>query len=267
MNTKRIEELRLIIADARAELRQAVTGGMSLPEKRARRERLLAEMRADQAAKIADLAERFGLDPGTIVNYARAAGISILGRSFKGPRPRKPNGHEAEYVERYRNGETLAQIGASQPRPVTRERVRQVISNYEARTGERLPRKNHGPQVARVTWRCEVCGLTCVAGIILWPTLEGGIKRTAPQDQVPGERQNAQLRAMGGEGAGWWMPKDQAVKAHRPEHTNITAKCTCRHVTRGKGGVEEDWWDPDPNCPIHQEPDERDQVNEDKWPR
>lgn len=124
---------------------------------------------------------------------------------------------------------------------------------------------------------CRACKLVCVAGIILWPVKPGlsHKQRTKPQDQVPGERENAQLRAMAGEGgggvgAGWWAPRSGVagvnaggIKAVRPEHSNVTAKCTCRHVT-AKG---QDFWEPDPNCAIHQEPDARETVNEDKWPR
>jgi hypothetical protein len=132
------------------------------------------------------------------------------------------------------------------------------------------------PRTSRL--HCQECKLTCVVGLILWPVAPGlGHSRTAPQDQVPGERENAQLRAMGGEGAGWWMPREGleaggagggrvnagGIKAHRPEHSNITAKCTCRHV-EAKGS---DFWDVDPECPLHREPDPSEQVNTDKWPR
>ena len=107
--------------------------------------------------------------------------------------------------------------------------------------------------------RCPVCGLVGVLGTIFWPVQGGGTNcgRTAPLDQVPGERELVQLRAMGGEGAGWWMPAGWAVKPFRPEHTNITAKCLCREG-------EEDH----PDCPIHGwVPDVRLQTNTDPWPR
>jgi ribosomal protein S27AE len=121
------------------------------------------------------------------------------------------------------------------------------------------------PKTGRL--KCPNCGLVVVVGLIAWPTLpKGGVPRTAPQDQVPGERENAQLRAMGGEGAGWWMPKEKAIKAFRPEHTNITAKCTCRYITPYDKRLKE-FWEVDPNCAIHAEPDARETVNEDRWPR
>lgn len=113
------------------------------------------------------------------------------------------------------------------------------------------------PRTSRL--KCPECGLVGVIGTIFWPVQVGGsnLKRTTPQDQVPHERELAQMRAMGGEGAGWWMPDAQAVKSYRAEHTNITAKCTCRE------GQEDH-----PECPIHGlQPDARHQVNDDPWPR
>ena len=81
------------------------------------------------------------------------------------------------------------------------------------------------------------------------------------RDQVPNERQLAQLRAMGelgqgGSGAGWWMPKDQAKAARRPDDTNVTAGCTC-----GEAGIEEE------DCPLHGVEQGRESVNKDPWPR
>ena len=92
---------------------------------------------------------------------------------------------------------------------------------------------------------CPECGLVLVIGLIAWP-VKHGARRTAPRDQVPNERQLAQLRSMGGEGAGWWMPREQAKGAFRPEDTNITAACTCRAGTENTTAQ-------DVNCPIHGE--------------
>ena len=43
---------------------------------------------------------------------------------------------------------------------------------------------------------CPACHLTCVIGLIAWPVKRGGRgARTIPRDQVPSERELAQLRA------------------------------------------------------------------------
>lgn len=86
---------------------------------------------------------------------------------------------------------------------------------------------------------CNPCGLTVQLGILAWPVLEGGAAHhpTPPRDQVPNERQLAQLRGWGGT----WMPDSQRVKAKRAPHSNITAKCTCRDRLSGV------------KCPLHPE--------------
>lgn len=91
-------------------------------------------------------------------------------------------------------------------------------------------------------WSCKFKG---VVGLIVWPAGKG--LATAPRDHVPDERQLAQLRAMaelGGHGAGWWMPKDQAQPAKRPQHTNVTAACNC-WSERDKAFI----WQA--GCPLH----------------
>lgn len=102
-------------------------------------------------------------------------------------------------------------------------------------------------------WHSESSSLTCwncqrtyVIGLIAWPVKRGGA-RTLPRDQVPNERQLAQLRAMGGSGAGWWMPQSEAKKPKRPDSTNITAGCSCREQSDGTPALD------DPKCPVHGE--------------
>lgn len=93
---------------------------------------------------------------------------------------------------------------------------------------------------------CHGCQLRCVIGLIAWPVVQGSWGRTLPRDQVPGERELAQLRAMeGGKGAGWWMPKSEAKKAKRPDDTNVTARCTCVQTRDGSLARI------DPACPLH----------------
>src|SRR5438128_6423360 len=87
------------------------------------------------------------------------------------------------------------------------------------------------------------CGKVFLVGIILWP-VAAGARQTTPRDQVPNERQLAQMRSWGGEGAGWWMAEEQAKAAFRPDDTNVTAGCTCREIGGGRLSFT-------PGCPLH----------------
>lgn len=89
---------------------------------------------------------------------------------------------------------------------------------------------------------CPQCQRVFLLGILAWPTRKGGarVSNTLPRDQVPDERQRAELRA---QARGWWMPEDQAKGRWRPDDTNGTAVCTC--TLRPSGDRE---WE-DPNCP------------------
>ncbi len=97
---------------------------------------------------------------------------------------------------------------------------------------------------------CPACLMKFVIGLLAWPVAQSSQARTAPRDQVPNERQLAQLRAMkdvgsGKEtGAGWWMPQAQARRAFRAGDTNITAACTCRPGLENTSAR-------DLACPIH----------------
>lgn len=82
-----------------------------------------------------------------------------------------------------------------------------------------------------------------IIGLIAWPVGLGGGTATIPRDQVPNERQLGQLRA---EAGGWWMPEQTRKKAHRPDDTNITARCSCAPGKENTSGQ-------DPGCPIHGE--------------
>lgn len=95
--------------------------------------------------------------------------------------------------------------------------------------------------------RCPACEMTVMLGLIAWPVVQGSGGATLPRDQTPHERQLGQMRAMGGLGNGWWMPRDQAKKARRADHTNVTAGCSCTERGDGTPGLD------DPRCPIHGE--------------
>lgn len=100
-------------------------------------------------------------------------------------------------------------------------------------------------------WRCKQCGMAVILGILAWPIAPGGGGRvTRPRDQVPSERELAQIRARGG---GWWLPDSRAVVRSRAEETNVTARCTCLPPKLGTlpwtGEPAEA--DRDPQCLIH----------------
>lgn len=72
--------------------------------------------------------------------------------------------------------------------------------------------------------RCSDCGLVLMIGLLAWPVRKGGGKvASLPRDQVPNERQLAQLRA---EASGFWLPEEQAQRRARAEDTNITSNDT-----------------------------------------
>lgn len=100
--------------------------------------------------------------------------------------------------------------------------------------------KGWDPTTARL--KCHGCELTVLIGLLAWPVRVGGYtRRTAPMDQVPNERQLAQLRA---EAGGYWMEEEYAQPRFKPEHTNVTARCFCAQDDRGELTIR-------PECPIH----------------
>lgn len=92
-----------------------------------------------------------------------------------------------------------------------------------ARRGKPTP--GWDPRTSRL--RCTGCAKVYVIGILAWPVQKGTgrIQLTIPRDQVPDERQLAELRAMGG---GIWAPQDQAKPRKRADDTNVTQiRCRC----------------------------------------
>lgn len=66
--------------------------------------------------------------------------------------------------------------------------------------------------------QCPSCDHVYVIGILAWPSPRGIGAGTTPDDQIPGPRQLAQLRADGG---GFWMP-DALRQRGTMDHSNIT---------------------------------------------
>lgn len=75
----------------------------------------------------------------------------------------------------------------------------------------------YDPRTAR--WKCHGCDWTYVIGLLAWPAPRGlGAGRT-PDDQIPGPRELAQLRADGG---GFWMPEHLRQRGTM-DMSNLTA--------------------------------------------
>lgn len=81
-----------------------------------------------------------------------AAGLPrTLGEHRRRTRPMSPR--DEAIVTRYTNGETLQQIGNDLG--ITRERIRQIIKQWEAKTGQLVPRKN---DQFDAVYSCRWCG-------------------------------------------------------------------------------------------------------------
>lgn len=130
-------------------------------------------------------------------------------------------------------------------------RLSRLPTNLRSR---RMEDKTPGWDPTTASWRCGQCGLLVTLGVLAWPLLPVGSRATSrPRDQVPNERELAQLRARG---SGIWLPQAQAIPRHRAPDTNITAKCTCLPPALGThasgawtGEPRED--ERDPACLIH----------------
>lgn len=101
------------------------------------------------------------------------------------------------------------------------------------------PRTAWNPRTARL--KCPQCDKTYLIGLLAWPVRASWGKTTAPMDQVPHERQLAQMRA---EAGGFWMEEEMAQPRFKAEHTNITARCSCAQDDRGELTLS-------PECLIH----------------
>lgn len=106
-----------------------------------------------------------------------------------------------------------------------------------ARLSSAPSQPGYDPETGR--WTCQSCRLVCVLGLLAWPVKAGSHSVTRPRDQVPNERQLAQMRA---ETQGLWMAAKLARR--RADDSNITAECSCREGTAYTTAG-------DPHCPIH----------------
>ncbi len=90
------------------------------------------------------------------------------------------------------------------------------------RFSDRIPSAVFNPTTARFTCNHTGCKRTYVLGLVAWPvTATPGVASAPPEDQVPDERELAQLRR---EGGGWWLPDASAIRYKRPLETNLTTE-------------------------------------------
>lgn len=90
----------------------------------------------------------------------------------------------------------------------------------------RQPSANWDPATARFTCtnKTPQCARVYVLGVVAWPIAAvPHVASATPRDQVPHERQLAQLRR---EGGGWWLAPEAAQRRPRPDETNLTLEET-----------------------------------------
>jgi hypothetical protein len=97
---------------------------------------------------------------------------------------------------------------------------------YVYTISSRQPSANWDPNTARFTCTNRATGNTCgktyILGILAWPIIPTpGVASQPPRDQVPNERQLAQMRR---EGGGWWLADEAGQREKRPETTNLTTE-------------------------------------------
>jgi hypothetical protein len=69
-------------------------------------------------------------------------------------------------------------------------------------------------------WQCRECDRVYIVGMLAWPAPRGAGSKGTPDDQIPGPRQLAQMRA---EGSGWWLPEELRGKG-RQDISNLTGE-------------------------------------------
>jgi rubrerythrin len=100
----------------------------------------------------------------------------------------------------------------------------------KAKQKQRYSEQTDGWDPATGLWRCPQCKRRFVLGLLAWPMGQhAGGEPTRPRDQVPSERELGQLRARNV--GGLWLPEALRQASKRPEHSNITARCSCQPGT------------------------------------
>lgn len=69
-------------------------------------------------------------------------------------------------------------------------------------------------------WTCNECERVYVVGLLAWPPPRGAGSKGIPDDQVPGPRELAQMRA---DGSGYWLP-DALRDTGRMDMSNLTTE-------------------------------------------
>lgn len=127
---------------------------------------------------------------------------------YQGPKPKHPREYGAIRF--------FAQVGSFVCECPYCGTVASVLrQNQHAKTAKAA----YNPKTAR--FRCLDCKRQYVVGLLLWPEPRGGGSKGIPDDQVPGPRQLAQLRA---DGAGYWLPDSLRETAGRMDTSNLTGE-------------------------------------------
>jgi hypothetical protein len=160
----------------------------------------LAPLRACAAAGLtkAEAARALGVSPPHISQQSKRFGIEFAYRGRGQPQRREADERDTEMARRYRDGETLEQIGNSYG--ISRERVRQLITKYHGLRG-----KHGGMHVATVQKRAERAAARdadCLAkyGCSVAQRKATGRKARAAYTM---QRKNAQQRGIGWEMNFW----------------------------------------------------------------
>jgi hypothetical protein len=89
---------------------------------------------------------------------------------------------------------------------------------YVIRLGKKNPCWDH----TRSIFECVGlggCSKSYIVGIVAWPIAKNARVAGFPRDQIPNERQLAQMRQ---EGGGWWLPDVAGQRHARVDTTNLT---------------------------------------------
>lgn len=88
------------------------------------------------------------------------------------------------------------------------------------RFGQKVPGADDNARFDKRTSRfqCTECGRQFIFGLLCWPVGPDNRTPTMPRDQVPNERQLAQMRAEGS--VGYWMHEKKP--RYRADDTNLT---------------------------------------------
>lgn len=153
------------------------------------------------------------------------------------------------YLDAFRwrqlTGRSVRRAKARREGPPLPPRDRSTAGDPARKASERARvrrEKQSGWDPSTGCWRCPQCHRRFLLGLLAWPIARGGHEVSRPRDQVPSERELTQLRARNL--GGLWLPESLRQAKRRAEHSNITARCSCK-----PGCAYTD--QRDKGCPLH----------------